>query len=70
MFKRGKAYRHDSTIDMDLHVCSVVLESDCCSVLYVKYWNRHYKMYQPDMISTELVRVKTSEFSLWKEVSL
>ena len=67
-FEKGGLYRHDSTLDMDLAVMSVILRSDCCTVMEVKYLNRHYGFYQPDMISTEIVRVKKEDEKHWRQI--
>lgn len=60
-FKPGRFYRHLSTLDIDIHVLGVTSSED---TLCVRYFNRHYKIYQGEV---EYIQTP-KDVSLWTEV--
>jgi len=67
MFQNHKQYRHDSCLDIDIIVQEVFTEDTDSSIIFVGYWNRHYRCYQG---KCEVVQVKNKDYHLWKEVSV
>ena len=61
MFQPGKLYRHISTLDIDLFISGILPTGS----VIVRYWNRHYKMFQGNQ---EVVVIKESDYSKWSEV--
>lgn len=70
MFKEGSLYRHLSCLDIDMYVMTNV-HTTYGHFLSVKYYNRHYGVFQPTVssIDRDLWIDKMDEY-LWKEVSL
>lgn len=69
MFKEGQFYRHENTLDIDLYVVKVLDEDDAGTKIRVKFYNRHYNIFQPDIVTTEDVVVKPEQYINWRQVA-
>lgn len=62
MFDNLKLYRHDNCLDIDLFVIKKCSEDSNGCTLNVKYYNRHYKVFQGD---EETVFIKKENYNDW-----
>lgn len=65
MFKEGKTYRHTSTLDMDVYVVKLWVESIDNTCMLVRYYNRYMNIFQG---KPESVTILAKDYWKWKEV--
>ncbi len=68
MFKEGRFYRHVNTLDIDLYIVKTLNKDDSGTRLRVKYYNRHYHLFQPDLATTDDVLIKPEQYANWVSV--
>jgi hypothetical protein len=65
VFKRGRLYRHQNTLDIDVFVVGDS-EPDPSGVrLKVRYWNRNFKIFQGEV---DDVVIRKEDFNKWVEL--
>lgn len=72
MFKQGKLYRHQATLDVDMFVTGSVTEVNGRINCVFLFWNRHCKFFHVDPRTNDFVRhgasIPIEDLYLWKEV--
>ena len=67
-FEKGKLYRHKNCTDIDFFIASEPEDVGNDWLLKVKYWNRAYKMFQPDSTFIDDVVIKKDLIRNWSKV--
>lgn len=67
-FKKGHLYQHLNTMDSYIYIVKDPIEMEDKIALVVKWWNKHYCIFQPDLEYTEEVFIRKSQLPYWSEV--
>lgn len=68
MFEKNKRYKHRTSLDIDMYVYFIIEDTVDYITISAKWWNRFSKLFQPDSISTETIKIYRKDFDKWQEV--